>query len=421
MNFYQKFIYFLRWCERYTKTDMVYLVQGASWLTLTQMCLSLSSFFLIYILANALTSQTLGEYRFLMTGFALLCAFALPGMRTALRESVPKGFTGNLSIAFSSMFRWGLLGTATAFLIAAYYYEAANYGIAWGFLVIGSAVPIYNAATGYGEYLIAIKSLRQNTLYTVAARIITLFATLGAVLFAPQYAWFILAASLLGTIVPNILFHIKTVKLHSTKDLPKDPNLIRYAKHLSVMSALGLLAGQLDKLVIWNVLGAEALALFYIAQTVPQNITANLNTIPTLAFAKFGNKDPQIIRRTLLPKIFKYVFVISIICVFYIICSPFIFKWFFSIYSGAVSYSIALACIPIFGGFLPIKTYLTTIKATTALYAISTVPPSVRIVTALIFIPIYGLWGVVLSMLLEAIVRTFLLIYFFLTIDPRST
>ena len=413
MKLYENFISFLRWSERYTKTDMVYLVQGASWLTLTQIIASLSGFFLLFILANELAPEKLGEYRFLMTGFTLVCVVSLPGMRTALRESVPKGYTGNLHIAFWSMFRWGLLSATISILIATYYFFKGSYELSIGFMIIALITPVYNAATGYGEYLIAIKSLRQNTIYAVTTRCIGLLFTIGAVLVAPKFAWVILAATLLGTVIPNLIFHIKVMKKHSSKDNPKDPKLTTYAKHLSIMTALGLFAGQLDKILIWNVIGAEALALFYIAQTVPQNITSNLNTIPTLAFAKFGSKNPQAIKATLLPKVMKYFTVIALICFGYILIAPIIFSWFFPTYLHAIPYSIAFACIPVFGALLPIKTYLTTIKATQALYVISIIPPATRIGVALLLIPSLGLWGVALSMISEALIRSALLLYYF--------
>ena len=213
--------------------------------------------------------------------------------------------------------------------------------------------------------------------------------------------------------VPNLIFHIKVMNEHSSKDNPKDTKLTSYAKHLSIMTALGLFAGQLDKILIWNVIGAEALALFYIAQAVPQNITSNLNTIPTLAFAKFGSKNPQVIKATLLPKLMKYFAAIAFVCFGYILIAPIIFSWFFPTYLNALPYSIAFACIPVFGALLPLKTYLTTIKATQALYAISIIPPAIRISVALLLIPPLGLWGVVWSMISEALIRSVLLLYYF--------
>ena len=414
MNIQTKLISFLRWSERYTKTDMVYLVTGASWLTLTQMIASIFGFIIVFVLANVLSPKTLGDYRFLMTGFTLLCVFALPGMRTAIRESVPKGYTGNLSIAFWAMFRWGLVGSFLSFLTAGYFFLFGDPNLGIGFMLIAVVVPIYNATTGYSEYLIATKELRLNTFYSLITRFFTLISTLAAAIFAPNFVWFLLGVALLATVIPNLIFHVKTLRKNYRSGGPKDPKLISYAKHLSVMTALGLVAGQLDKILVWNVIGAEALAFFYIAQTIPQNIAANLNTIPTLAFAKFGSNDPQIIKRTLLPKIFKYFLAIAATSCIYIFVAPYLFRWLFPTYLNALPYSIALACIPVFGALLPLKTYLTSIKATKQLYVVSIIPPTARVLVALSLVTSLGLWGVVWAMLSEAIMRSTLLLYYFL-------
>ena len=182
------------------------------------------------------------------------------------------------------------------------------------------------------------------------------------------------------------------------------------------MTAFGLIAGQFDKILVWKVIGPEALAVFYIAQTIPQNITSSLNAIPTLAFAKFGERDPKITRQTLLPKILKYFFGVTIFSLMYILMAPFIFEWLFPQYLKAIYYSQLLALIPIFSAFLPIKTYLTVIKATKQLYLLSIIPPLVRLVVAVILIGKLGLLGVVYAVLAEALTRSaLLLLYFFKT------
>ena len=411
-----KVMMFLRWCGRYTNTDMVYWVQGASWLTLTQIFLTFSGLILIYVMANNIDPIILGEYRFLMSGFTLLCITALPGMRTALRESVPKGNTGSLPFAFWTMFRWGLIGSTISIIVSAYYLYNDNVNLSIGFFIISILVPLYNSATAYNEYLIAVKALRLNTVYSVLTRSCSVLFTLIAIYLFPEFAWFILGASLMSTTITNLIFHSKTLKKYYRNNQKIDVNLPSYAKHLSLMTAFGLIAGQFDKILVWKVIGPEALAVFYIAQTIPQNITSSLNAIPTLAFAKFGERDPKITRQTLLPKILKYFFGVTIFSLMYILMAPFIFEWLFPQYLKAIYYSQLLALIPIFSAFLPIKTYLTVIKATKQLYLLSIIPPLVRLVVAVILIGKLGLLGVVYAVLAEALTRSaLLLLYFFKT------
>jgi len=404
----------LRWSEQYTKTDMVYLIHGGSWLGLAQLIASISGFIITYVLANSLTPEMLGEYRFLLAGFTLISIFTLPGMRTALRESVPKGYRGNLPTAFRVMNSWGTLGSLTAVGVALYYFANQNLGLATGFLCIAFIVPFYNASTCYLEYLTALKKLRDTTLYTSIGRVATLLTTVAAIFLLPHYAWIILSAYLLGTLLPNLWFHYKTVRNFHTAEEKIDPGITRYAMHITAMTALGLIAGQLDKFFIWNIVGAEGLAIFFIAYTIPLAITAQLNIIPTLAFAKFGEKDPALIRQTLLPKLGKYFGAIAITTGIYMLIAPSIFTWFFPQYLGALNYSLVLALIPLFSALSPIKTYLTITKSTKELYLLSIIPPTLRIATAFFLIIPFGLWDAVYSLLIEKIASSILLLFYFL-------
>ena len=60
-----RLVRFLRWTEKYTRTDMVYLVSGGFWLSIAQIGTSILGFLLTMVLANLLAPELLGEYRFL--------------------------------------------------------------------------------------------------------------------------------------------------------------------------------------------------------------------------------------------------------------------------------------------------------------------------------------------------------------------
>jgi O-antigen/teichoic acid export membrane protein len=409
-----RLIAILRWSERYTKTDMVYLATGGFWLSVGQVAASITGLLLTLVLANLMAPELLGEYRFLVAGFTLVSILALPGMRTALRESTPKGYLGNLTLAYRAMFTWGLLGSVAALIGAGYYYAQDNLALATGFLLIALATPLYNAGTGYLEYLTALKKLQLTTLYTVIGRLSVFAITALVAWFYRDYAWAVFAAFVFGAILPNLWFHHKTVRAYANKDSQSDPGITRYAGHITVMTALGVIAGQLDKIFVWNMVGAEALAVFYIAYTIPLAMSQYLIIVPTLAFAKFGEKDPRLVRQTLLPKTLKYLLVIAVGTALYVFAAPYIFAVLFPKYTEAVIYSQILALTTVFSAFLPIKTYLTSIKDTKALYILSVIPPALRIVVAVLCIAKFGIWGAVWSLITEGVVRTILLLVYFL-------
>lgn len=406
-------ITFLRWSEKYTKTDMVYLAHGGFWLGLAQLIASIGSFALTLVLANLLTPEVFGEYRFLMSAFLILVIFALPGMQTALMESTPKGFKRNIVVAFRESMRFGLIGSAFSLLAALYYFTKDNLSLSLGFTVIALALPFFNATSMYLFFLKALKKFESVTVYTLITRSVLLIASVIAALLFPQYAWVILAAFLLGQIIPNALFHKRTVSEYVDEEGMADPTLPSYAKHLTVMAALGLLAVQLDKILVWNMVGAEELAIFFIAYAIPQEMNRFLRLPPMLAFPKFTTTSPEVIRQTLLPKIWRYFLLISALVLVYIVLAPYIFTILFPQYTEAIIYSQALVPSVLAAAFAPILTFLITIKEKKSLYILSSYLPAIRIIVAVSSIPFLGIWGAVYAILIEATARIFFSLYFF--------
>ena len=68
----EKIYNLLRWSEKYTKTDMVYLAHGGFWLSFGQIISSLSSFLLAIAFANLLPKETYGNYKYILSIASIL-------------------------------------------------------------------------------------------------------------------------------------------------------------------------------------------------------------------------------------------------------------------------------------------------------------------------------------------------------------
>ena len=393
---------------------MSYLVKGSAWLSVGQLIASASAFITTIVLANFLEPSNLGEYRFLLAGFALLCIAALPGTRTALRESTPKGFRGNLPLAFNLMMRWGIIGSVISIVVAIYYGIKGDFSLSAGFIVAAMALPFNHASTAYIEYLTALKELKRLVIYTFIGRTILALSTVLAVFLFPDSVWIIFSVVMLGTILPNIFFHHRTSKAFVTESSKSDRDLPSYSKHLSVMTGFDYFAGQMDKIFVWSIVGTEGLAIFYIAYTLPQEVVRFSGIIPRLAFAKFGANPLAETWLALLPKIFKYFLIMVLFAGTYIIIVPHIFALIFPKYPDAVAYSQALILVAVGSAFLPLKTYLFSVKDTKALYWLSIICPAVRVIAAISLISTHGIWGAVYALILESVIRSGLLLFFFL-------
>ena len=80
----------LRWSEKYTKTDMVYLAKGASWLTSGQIISSFAIVLLAIAFANLIPRETYGTYKYVISVVGALSIFTLPGINTAVVQAVAR-------------------------------------------------------------------------------------------------------------------------------------------------------------------------------------------------------------------------------------------------------------------------------------------------------------------------------------------
>jgi len=125
----------LRWSQKYTKTDMVYLAKGGSWLTLGQIVSTIASFLSAIAFANLLPRETYGQYKYILSITSILAIPTLAGINTAVIRAIARGYEGSFIPALKTKIKWGLLGGITSIGLAGYYYFSALYGSTWSLRV----------------------------------------------------------------------------------------------------------------------------------------------------------------------------------------------------------------------------------------------------------------------------------------------
>src|SRR3989338_6258286 len=107
---------FLRWTEKWLKTDMVYLTKGGFWLTAGQLFSSLSAFLLSIAFANLLPRETYGTYKYVLSIASLLSIPTLSGMTTSLAQAVAGCYDGSFIPALKARIKWGLFGALASLI-----------------------------------------------------------------------------------------------------------------------------------------------------------------------------------------------------------------------------------------------------------------------------------------------------------------
>ncbi|XKT74484.1 MAG: oligosaccharide flippase family protein [Patescibacteria group bacterium UBA2163] len=389
---------------------MVYLASGGFWLTVGQGVSSLSAFALAIAFANLVPPETYGTYKYLLSIAAIFAIFTLPGMNTAVARAVARGNEVTVRAATKARLLWSFLGTLAAFGGALYYFINGNMELAIALAIIGAVLPLFDTFTTYNGYLTGKREFKKQSLFHLVSQSISTASLIGALLLTNNVLFLLLAYFVPLAVVRFVLY--KKVAASLKLGAP-DKETLTYGKHLSFINVLGVVAGSIDKILLWKFLGPAQLAIYVFALAIPEQMKGPLKGIGELAFPKFAAQTPEQIHKnmpSLWRKLALYATGLFGISLLYILAAPFIFKFLFPQYMESVIYSqiFSLTLVTAFGAVL--AQLLAAQKKIQVQYIISTVQPIIAVALFLIFIPIYEVWGAILAFAISRLVAIILYI-----------
>jgi O-antigen/teichoic acid export membrane protein len=328
----------LRKSEKYFKTDMVYLAKGGFWLALLQGVTSLSALLLSIAFANLLPKETYGNYKYVLSIAGVVSAFTLTGLSTALTRAVARNFDGSLELAFRKNLIWGLVPITVAFAGALYYWLNDNFLLATSLLIAGALTPLLSSATLYISFLNGKKDFKLLTQYGAINAVVLSIVLFFAILSTGNIITLIAAYFLTSTFLA-ILFYILTIKKYSPKE-PVDESMMSYARHLSVIKGLALLAGNAGNILLFHVAGGTGLAVFALALAPIEQVRGFLGNITSVVFPKISHPDWNLPPfKEFVLKISLPLIGLSLAVIAYVFIAPYLYSILFPQYMESVFYS----------------------------------------------------------------------------------
>lgn len=383
----------LRSAERFTKTDMVYLATTGFWSNAGTIFVSVASFLLYIAFSHFLTKETYGTYQYLLSLGAVVGAFTLTGMKSAVTRSVALGFEGSVHSALIAQLRWGILPLIGAWVGGAYFLYTGDQTIGWGLILIGVFVPLNNAFSTYGSYLQAKRDFKRGFFYSLWWNI-PYYLSVGVAAVFFDAALILLGANLIAQAIGLFIAYRHTLITYKP-NTAVDPKALRYGGHLSIMGLLGSLASQIDNILTFHLLGPAALAIYSFSTAIPDRIGALFKFIPAAAFPKFVGKKPHEIRQGLGYRLLVGTFLSALLAGAYMLITFPLFSIFFPAYIEAVPYSqwYALTLAATMGGVL--TNALIAHAHVKTLYLFNTVNPIMQILFQVAGILLFGLAGLI--------------------------
>ena len=394
---------FLRKTQKYTGTDNIYLAKGGFWLTLGQIISTAASFLLAVAFANLLDPIVYGNYRYVLSLVGILGIFALPGMGTAITQTVARGLEGSFYKGFKEKMKFGVLGSIATIGLAAYYFLRGNYTLSIPLLISAIFLPLMLASQVYGSFLVGRKLFNFQVKYSSLSQIISVGAMISALFLTKNLFWLIAVYFVSHTFL-NFFFYLCTKKKFKPNK-KEDPETLSFGKHLSLMDIFTQIAFYLDHILVFHYLGAAGVAIYHFAIIPPEQIKGLLKSIQPLALPKFAQKDKEEIKKTIFKKMAKFLLFLLPTVVIYIIIAPFLYKFIFPQYLNSIFYSqlfiLSLFCVPF--SFLGI-TALQSQKAQKQLYQLNISSSIIQIILLFFLTYFYGLLGVIWARIISRFV-----------------
>ena len=401
----------LRWSEKYTKTDMVYLARGAFWANAEQLIQVITGVILSIAFANLVSREVYGQYAYISSIFGLLMISTLSGMESSVTRSVAQGNDGFIYSVVKLKLRWGMLGLFAGVVVGLYYFLKSSETLGYGILIASLFVPLLSYRRVSSSYLYGKKEFRFLSLLNIVMQIVAAAALVSVLFFTDNLFLILLGYYLPLAISALISFLIVIHRFHPNKNI--DADALKYGKFLSWTRIFPMVRDNMDKIIVWNFLGPADVAVYAFAMAPVEKVKGVIGNIKTLAMPKMSQIDRDNIKNTLQGKIFRFTLLLIPLVIVYIIFIPFVFRWLYPQYLESIVYSQILILSVLFTPQLLYGAYFTAHKEKIAITINQTILPVIRIVLVFILGYFYGLFGIVFSRIIEQVIGSVFARYFF--------
>ncbi len=399
---------FLRWSERYTKTDMLYVAKSGFWLTLGQVATVVTSFILSILFARLLSKETFGIYKYILSMAGFISTFSLSGMNTAITRAVSQGREESFVKSLPLQLKWTALQFLLLVGVALYYTLQGNHVYGISFAIIALCGPLSTVANSFGAYLQGREDFKTMSLYGITSTLIYLLAMTSTLFFAPTLL-FLIIIYFISTTGANVYFCYRTIRKYSpSPKKPLEQEDSKYAKRLSVMNFISAGASQIDSIIVYHLLGPAELAIYVFSTFIPDRIRNVFNVItsaalPRLSSRKNGAEDASVLRK------FMQMTVLACVAIGgYILIAPTLYDLLFPQYEESILYSqiysISLLMLP----SLISLPALYALRRERALYIVNIGLPILKVVISVVAIYGWGILGAIVAKIFHYLAQTVL-------------
>lgn len=386
--------------ERFLKIDLRYTLSGGFFLGLTQVTSAIVAFGLTIAFANLLPVETYGTYRYVLAVYGLLAIASLPGVDTAVLQSISKGYDSAFVAGIRTKFRWGILGGLASAAYGGFLYLQGSMVMGHIFMLVAVALPFMEAFSLYTSVLNAKRKFRTWAAFEVLTQAISLTALVIAMALTKH-----IIVLMLAYFAPYIVCRIAATWYLLRTTITKsgtDAGMLVYGREMTLFQVIARLMSSLDQIVLYHFLGPAQVAIFSLATAVPNRIQSVFRITGTLAFPKFAERTGAEVAATLPRKMALFAFAILAICILYVLIAPVMFALLFPKYLPSLEYSQGAIFYTLSGITYPFGSYLLAHKRVFDNYLMAITSFIAKVICLIGLVPFFGIWGAIVGILATA-------------------
>ncbi len=381
--------------SRVLNIDVRYFMKSGFWIYLGYGCSVLFRVVLLVIFARFADKDFYGQYQFISTVLWVLVVFSMPGMDTAVVQSVARGFESSLIYGARAKLRWSLLGSV-ALVCVSLYFKYISPRPFWNvFMALVVFFPLWVAGSSITAYYRGKEQFDKAAFYEIVTGVLSTIAAIVAFLLTKSLLVIFVASTIVGILAFEIVYSRLSRKV---KIVPVDSHVVSYGRHVTFMTAINFVAPYADRFAITYISGFEGLAVYSIANSIPSTLSFCGKLLSTLLLPKLSRDHPGHVHR--IRGLFWWFSLVSLIMVVLaILIMPWLIQFLFSDkYVEAVKYSQVAMLYLVF--FIPTSILYAVFqgrKSVRLLYAYNLGIGITDFVLLAVMVPLYGVWGAIVS------------------------
>ena len=299
--------------------NLNFLIKNSSWMLFDNITSVFVGLVISVIFARVATKETFGLYNYLISVFALLSVFSMPGMNTAMFRGVSKGLDGTYRKAAKFMFFSSTIGLPILLGLGIYYYYFASKILGLCFMFSSLFFPFYYPSKVWTNLLQAQEKFKKFAIYNSILLIVRSIIVASVIFISKGKLLPIFLSFILVDVCINSYYYIKTLKFIRNDKVEKGWKSTGYK--LLIPALFNQFYSNIDKIVLIFFLGAEKLAIYSVAVATASKITNLLGCIVRVYSPKIYRTDTNDLVHIMKKKISSIFFILlfSLIVLFFLV------------------------------------------------------------------------------------------------------